>query len=150
MDIEPASQADTPAILQLVAAAGLPLAGLTDHLGAAIVGRAEGRIVACAALEIHRDGALLRSVAVDGALRGHGLGAQIVSAALDLARRRGVTKAYLLTTTAEQYFRRFGFTPVTRDTVPPGVRRSVEFESACPAGAVAMEVLIDSALPEST
>ncbi|HEY8310016.1 MAG TPA: hypothetical protein VIG47_05635, partial [Gemmatimonadaceae bacterium] len=45
---------------------------------------------------------------------------------------------YLLTTTAEGYFPRFGFTRISRETASDGVRNSVEFRDACPASATVM------------
>jgi amino-acid N-acetyltransferase len=45
---------------------------------------------------------------------------------------------YLLTTTAESYFPKFGFVQTTREVVPTAVQQSVEFRSACPASAVVM------------
>lgn len=138
--IGPAAPADEADILRLVEACGLPPDGLSEHLGNALVARADGRIVACAALEISRDGALLRSVAVDETWRGSGLGQQMVRAALALARERGVSAVFLLTTTAEGFFPRFGFVRVPRAAVPESVRASVEFQSACPASAVVMSL----------
>jgi amino-acid N-acetyltransferase len=49
-----------------------------------------------------------------------------------------VNALYLLTTTAEHYFPRFGFTEVGRDAVPQEIRDTLEFRSACPESAVAM------------
>ena len=57
---------------------------------------------------------------------------------LDHARERGVQDVYLLTTTAEDYFPRFGFRRVDRREVPAEVQASVEFRKACPGSAVAM------------
>lgn len=62
----------------------------------------------------------------------------LVERALDLARARGIDDVYLLTNTAENYFPKFGFVCVGRDSVAPEVRSSVEFQTACPASAVAM------------
>ena len=45
---------------------------------------------------------------------------------------------YLLTTTAEGYFPKFGFERITRAEVPPSVQASVEFATACPASAIVM------------
>ena len=136
--VERVEPADTPAILQLLSNNGLPTEGLLDHLKSTLVIRVDGRIVACAALEIYPDGALLRLVAVEQSWQGSGLGHQVVRAALDLARQRGATSIYLLTTTAEGFFPRFGFRQVVREDVPAGVQKSVEFRSACPASAVVM------------
>jgi amino-acid N-acetyltransferase len=129
---------DEPAVLRLLSDNGLPTDGLVDHFGTAVVARRDGRVVGCAALEVYPDGALLRSVAVEETLRGSGLGHQIVRAALDLARQQGTTSVYLLTTTAEGFFPRFGFRRIARAEVPAGVRTSVEFQSACPASAVVL------------
>lgn len=45
---------------------------------------------------------------------------------------------YLLTTSAESYFPKFGFVRVTREHVPASVKESIEFRSACPASAIVM------------
>ena len=50
----------------------------------------------------------------------------------------GVTRVFLLTTTAATFFPRFGFREVARADVDAAVRDSVEFTTACPASAVAM------------
>lgn len=134
---------DEPAVLRLLSDNELPTDGLAAHLGTAVVARLGERVVACAALEMYPDGALLRSVAVESTLRGSGLGVQIVRAALELARRQGTTSVYLLTTTAEGFFPRFGFRRIGREEVPAGVRTSVEFQSACPESAVAMATDLD-------
>lgn len=136
--IDYATVDDEPAIVQLVTINALPLDGLPDCLGTAIVARLDGRVVGCAALELYPDGALLRSVAVDADVRSRGIGRQLTEAALDLAERRAVPAVYLLTTTAEAFFRRLGFNRLERGDVPATVRESVEFRSACPASAIAM------------
>lgn len=126
------------AVEHLVRSSGLPLDGLRDHLDAAVVARRHDRVVACAAVELYDQDALLRSVAVDPTERGRGLGTAIVAAALELAAARGASQVYLLTETAAGFFPRLGFRVVSRDEVPASVRRSVEFTSACCASAVAM------------
>jgi GNAT superfamily N-acetyltransferase len=79
---------DGPELLQLLRTSGLPLDGVLDHLPTALVARSEARIVGSAVLELYGEGALLRSVAVDTAARGTGLGRQLTEAALRLAVRR--------------------------------------------------------------
>jgi amino-acid N-acetyltransferase len=89
---------------------------------------------------VYPSGVLLRSVAVDDAWRGRGIGHQLTSAGLDLARNLGAETAYLLTTTAGDFFPQFGFARVERADVPDDVKQSIEFTSACPASALAMRV----------
>ena len=55
-----------------------------------------------------------------------------------LAEGRGVEAVFLLTTTAEAFFPKFGFEPMLARDVPASVQASVEFRSACPASAVVM------------
>jgi amino-acid N-acetyltransferase len=87
---------------------------------------------------MYADGALLRSVAVAPALQGHHLGRELTGAAIRLAEERRVPAIYLLTTTAERYFPKFGFERIERGDVPATVQASVEFTSACPASATVM------------
>jgi N-acetylglutamate synthase-like GNAT family acetyltransferase len=138
-----ASEADGPSMLQLLRASGLPIDGLVDHLNTALVARDGAEIVGCAAVEIYADGALLRSVAVAPAARGHGVGERLTEAAIALARSLRTPAVYLLTTTAESYFPRFGFVQSTRDLIPTGVQQSVEFRSACPASAIVMRTVLN-------
>jgi len=136
--IRAATTRDLAAIKSLLEKYKLPVAGLEGHIATTLVAQRSARVVGCAALEVYGGAGLLRSVAVDEARRGAGLGHQLTQAALDLARARGLTSVYLLTTTAATFFPRFGFREVARDDVDPAVRASIEFTTACPASAVAM------------
>ena len=97
------------AVDALIAAAGLPLDGIESWRAHQLVTRDRGGIAATAALEIHGADAVLRSVAVAADRRGEGLGDAVVRAALVHARSAGVATVYLLTETAPEFFRRFGF-----------------------------------------
>ena len=136
--IETATARDLPAIRTLLEQLHLPLAGVEEHLATMLVAREGEKIVGTAALEMYADGALLRSVAVDPGSQGRQLGHQLTDAALHLAAAHGKAAVFLLTTTAERFFPRFGFETIGRDDVPPSVQESVEFRSACPASAIVM------------
>ena len=107
--IDRATPADAGALLALMERAHLPTDDLASHLDAAFVAREGDRIVGSVAIEIYADGGLLRSVAVDADRRGTGLGARLTAAAIEDAQRRALPALYLLTTTAEHFFPRFGF-----------------------------------------
>jgi amino-acid N-acetyltransferase len=136
--IEPATDGDLPEIRALLERLRLPLAGVDEHLPTMLVARDGARIIGTAALELYADGALLRSVAVEPRRQGRRLGHQLTDAALHLATTHGASTVFLLTTTAERFFPRFGFEQIPREEVPPSVRESVEFQSACPASAIVM------------
>lgn len=136
--IDRATAADLPAVCALLDAQQLPIDGVAAHVDTMLVARHSGAIVGAAALEPYRDEGLLRSVVVNPAHQGSGLGSRLTGAALDLAAALGIRDVFLLTTTAEGYFPRFGFERIDRAAVPESVQSSVEFTSACPASAVVM------------
>ena len=142
--IERARPSDLDEILALLVTSNLPLDGLRDHLDTTLVARAGGRVVGSAALERYADGVLLRSVAVLPECRGRRHGRDLTEAAIGLARECRTPAIYLLTTTAEDYFRQYGFESISRDDVPATVQTSVEFRSACPASATVMRKTITS------
>jgi N-acetylglutamate synthase-like GNAT family acetyltransferase len=111
---------DLSVVLTLLEQSGLPKDGLADHWATTLVARDDGRIVCSAALEMYGAPALLRSVAVDPALRGQGLGRRLTQAALDLALG-GVKDVYLLTETAGEFFRA-SFGAIARRFKPCGSR----------------------------
>ncbi|MEW6227838.1 MAG: arsenic resistance N-acetyltransferase ArsN2 [Bacillota bacterium] len=140
VEIHRAQPADLNLTLRLLQAAGLPTAGVSEHLADFLVARTtNGRIVGIAGLERYPSSALLRSLAVLPSWRGQGIGRRLVAS--QLARLATGTPVCLLTTTAEAYFRTLGFEVVSRDEVCPEVRESSEFRGACPQSAVAMRLV---------
>jgi amino-acid N-acetyltransferase len=138
MVIHAAEARDLPAVRRLLASQQLPVDGVDEHVSTMVVARRGSEVVGAAAVELYADGALLRSVVVDPAARGQGLGHRLSEAALSIAKDRGTHTAFLLTTTAEKFFPKLGFEPIVRDDVPASVQASIEFQSACPASAVVM------------
>jgi amino-acid N-acetyltransferase len=139
VELRTAAKEDLPEVLALLERAGLPTAGVAESFSHFIVAESESKLVGVVGLELYHGSALLRSAAVEESWRGSGVGKVLVERALDVARERRIEDVYLLTTTAEQYFPRFGFTCVCRDDVADEVRASIEFRTACPASAVAMQ-----------
>ena len=88
-EIKRAHPEDAHDVLRIVEESRLTTEGLLDHLATTVVARVDRRIVGTAALEIHLDGALLRSVAVSPEVRGRGLGMNLVEAALKMAEDQG-------------------------------------------------------------
>jgi amino-acid N-acetyltransferase len=141
-EVRLAIAADYPAVIALLEAAGLPSAGVPRALGDFLVADTESGLAGAIGLERYGSAALLRSAVVRPGDQGSGIGAALVRALLDRARDGEVREIYLLTTTAEGWFPRFGFAPIAREQVPDGVRASVEFREACPASAVVMRLPI--------
>jgi len=92
------------------------------------VARAGERIVGTIGLEVYDDMALLRSLAVTPTRQHTGLGRALTETALSYLTTRQFRAVYLLTTTAEAFFARYGFCLVARDAVPASVQQSVELQ----------------------
>jgi amino-acid N-acetyltransferase len=136
--IRPATAADLPAAEALLAGSGLTTEGVRDWIDRFVVAEEDGCVAGVAGLELYGDAALLRSVAVADAWRRSGIGRALVERALEVATTAGATEIFLLTTTAEGYFPRFGFTAVPRSEVSAPVLASAVFRGACPASATVM------------
>ncbi len=128
--------AEPGAIRRLLASCGLPTAGLTGGLAPRFLGAFDGETLAgTVGLEIYGETGLLRSLAVDPRYRGGGLGGRLLAAAEACARAEGVAALYLLTMTAEPFFRSRGYRRVAREEAPPAIRGTSEFSSLCPQAA---------------
>lgn len=143
--VRKATAADLPGASRLLEASGLPLDGVVEAFGHFVVAEEGGRLVGVGGLEIHGPDGVLRSVAVEPALRGRGVGARLSERLIADARDAGLSRMYLLTTTAETYFPRHGFRPIPREEASPEVRGSVEFREACPQSAIAMVLDLEEA-----
>jgi amino-acid N-acetyltransferase len=139
VDLSRARSEDWPAVRTLLAQAKLPLDGVPETLEHFVVARDGNDVIGVAGLEHYGSSALLRSVAVDDHWRGTGIGRLLVDRALDEARTLGVDDVYLLTTTAQDYFPKFGFACVRRETLPAALGASAEMRGACPETAIAMK-----------
>jgi amino-acid N-acetyltransferase len=141
--IRVAAPGDFAGVVRLLEAAELPTAGLEPSLPDFLVAEESGRVVGVVGLEVYGDCALLRSAVVDAGRRGSGLGIDLVESLLRRATLRGVREIYLLTTTAEHFFPRFGFVTIPPGDVASAVQASEEFRGACPASAIAMRKVME-------
>jgi len=137
---EPARPHDLRGALDLLGRSELTGQDVAERWGHYFVVREDdGRVVGVAGLEIHGEDGLLRGVAVDADYRGQGLGAALVGAALERAKRVRLRAVYLLTTTARDYFARHGFADCPREEAPVAIRDSWEYRAGCPSTAAFMK-----------
>ncbi len=137
-----ASAADLPAIRRLLVENHLPTAGVDDHWKTFVVARDGDAVIGCGGSEAYEFAALLRSIAVHPDYRSLGIGRKIVRQLLDRLASRGVREFYLLTTTAQEYFRKRGFKVIDRDEIHPQLLNSEELRGACPDSAVCMRLVM--------
>ncbi len=139
----PAAPRHVTAIRALLARCGLAHDEQRIAAGDFFVVEDEGQLIACAALERRGEGALLRSVAVDPAHRGRGLGRAVVLAALGWALQAGVCQVWLRTENAADYWALHGFRPASAEAAQAALRGEAgtvpaEFAGLCSQGASTM------------
>ena len=136
---------DSNAVNALLASSALPTEGVADFLATGYaVAEQTGRLIGVAGIETYEQDGLLRSVAVDAALRGRGLGVALVQDRLHWARARGLRDLYLLTTTAPDFFARLGFTRIERAEAPAHMQSAPEFAVLCAATAITMRLSLSA------
>jgi amino-acid N-acetyltransferase len=130
------SRATAVALLQ---AQELPASDITDdHLEHFFVVGSDGSPTGLVGLEIYGADALLRSLVVGENARSKGLGSALVEHAEQYAASKNVRSIYLLTTTAEAFFKRLNYERIDRSLAPPSIERTREFASLCPASSAFM------------
>ncbi len=102
----------------------------------------ENRVVGIFGIELYEPYGLLRSVVIDPAFRGKQWGQKMVKEAKVVAKNKGITQLFLLTTTAEEFFHLMGFNTIERSQAPLPVQNSAEFSSLCPDSAVVMKIVL--------
>ena len=140
--IRQATPHDWQSLATLLMAADLPLDGAKSHLSDFFLAFRDDVLIGSAGLERYGDTGLLRSLAVAVPERGHGLGQALVKHLLTYATSLRVRQVVLLTTTAADFFLRFGFQPISRAEFPMAAQASVEFREACAASATAMSIAL--------
>ncbi|QJW89034.1 GNAT family N-acetyltransferase [Spirosoma taeanense] len=133
---------DRLSLISLLEAVGLPTEDLPNNLSGFQLVFAGDRLVGSAGVESYADAGLLRSVAVDPAYRNRQIGQRLIDAIRQQAQQTGLSTLYLITTTADTYFGRLGFTPVERINVPEPIAQTQQFSSLCPSSAVVMKQLL--------
>ncbi len=126
--VRPAAIGDVPVIhhlLEIYAQQGnlLPrtMSELYRHLRDFFVIELDGKVVACGALEIFtEDLGEVRSLVVDDAFKGRGLGRLLVERIVEEARRLGLRRIMALTY-VPGFFHKLGFQTVPKETLPEKV-----------------------------
>jgi N-acetylglutamate synthase-like GNAT family acetyltransferase len=130
---------DAAEVIRLLSASALPTADLTPrHMTHFFGAAAGGDLKGVVGLELYGGVALLRSLAVAEERRATGLGSRLVERAERHASERGVTSLYLLTATAEAFFRHRGYDRIPREEAPEAIKATPEFTGICPLSAAFM------------
>lgn len=96
-------------------------------------------ILAIAGLELYDHDGILRSLAVRDHVQEQGLGTEMVHYVEKKAQDSGITRMFLLTETAENFFKKLHYSNYDRAAVPAAVNQSMEFSKLCSESAVCMK-----------
>lgn len=133
------NNSDLITLRQILGSCQLPANDLTkEHLDHFYLLKRDSDAYGCIGLEIFGENGLLRSLAIKKQIRGKGYGQLLVRQIEEYAQGQGIDSIYLLTTTAEAFFNKMGYSPIDRDDIPQEVKKSEEFSSICPSSATAM------------
>ncbi|HBJ85944.1 MAG TPA: amino acid acetyltransferase [Verrucomicrobiales bacterium] len=138
VSIAAAASEDAAALAGLLRAADLPVEDFSPHLAHFLVARQGDRLIGAVGAEVYGEAALLRSLVVAPEHRGRDLGAMLLRRLEQAAGAWGVQRWWLLTTTAEAFFRQHGFIVTARNAAPAAIATTAEFMDLCPATAVCL------------
>jgi amino-acid N-acetyltransferase len=94
------------------------LSDIYQHIRDFTVVREDGQVVGCCALRIYwRDLAEIRSLAVEPARTGRGIGSQLLQACVSEATVLGIKRVFTLTYSGP-FFERHGFKPIDKKRLP--------------------------------
>jgi amino-acid N-acetyltransferase len=99
----------------------------------------DDKVTGIIGMELYGASALLRSMVVHPAYRNRRIAEDLVKLLEQKAISKGIGSIYLLTETAENYFKKKGYEKVTRQDVPAALFASTEFSHVCPASATVMK-----------
>ena len=123
---------DLDEIHQLLQLVNLPIGGVKKHLDNFLVLKDNStKVRGCIGLELYSEYALLRSAAVHPENQNQGIGKKLTEEIITYAKNIGIKKLFLITNTAEEYFKKKGFTVVQKNEIPASVKQSVEFTFQC-------------------
>ena len=126
-------------IISLLEENDLPVSDI--HSGITFfVEKQDNKVIAVGGLESAGDDAIIRSIAVSDNYKSQGFGSAITRHLINHAKINGIKDIYLLTTTAEKFFPRYGFKKIDRQVIPVNIKNSTQYKDVCPDSAVVMKL----------
>lgn len=136
ISIRAATNDDLEAITELLIECNLPINDLEKFLLNFVVATTESQVCGCAGSESYFPFALVRSLAVSPSRRNLGVANKLIEELLHQLRTQGIQQVFALTTTAETYLHRIGFSRSDTGAVPQDMLKSGQFQGICPESAV--------------
>ena len=125
-------------IESLLKEVNLPTEAILPHINNFLLLKVKEISIGTIGLEVYETIAILRSFAVRPDHQGKGLGLLLFDKIIELAKNKNIAELYLLTETAEQFFKNNGFEVFPRANVPYRLKNSFEFKTPRCSEAVCM------------
>jgi amino-acid N-acetyltransferase len=139
INIQPASKNDLKGIVELLTSNQLPTIDISESSVQLFAATVNNQLIGSIGIEKYNQIGLLRSLAVESKYKNQKVGERLIQYLLDFCINEKITELYLLTTTAEKYFDKFGFHQIERNNVPEKIVQTREFNDICPLSAVVMK-----------
>ena len=139
ISIQPAQEIHQHAIKGLLLANDLPVSDLDSSPVSFFVVWYGDELGGCIGLEKYKTVAFLRSLVVPEKMRGKGIAKNLVSYVENECRQQKIKQIYLLTETAESFFKKAGYKKIDRSGVADAIKASAEFSELCAHTAVVMK-----------
>lgn len=133
-----AVESDNHLIMQILKDNGLPYADIDTKKISLFLAYKDSSVIGIAGIEQLGDVGLLRSSAIIGEFRNSGYGSLLLQLIEEEARMKGILTLYLLTESAQEFFKKNGFHFISREEVASCIRHTRQFSELCPCSAVCM------------
>ncbi len=133
-----ASVDDIDRIKELLDEHDLVTEGVEDFIDDFLILAENQSLIGCIGLEVYESVALLRSIAVQSSHQKKGYGLILLKAIEKYASELGVSHMYLLTDTAESFFKKYGYSICDRNNAPSSIAATREFSEFCPSSSAFM------------
>lgn len=138
LSIQPAEKPDLDMIKKLLDDNKLPTTDIYQDNVHFFVGCTDNGMIGVIGFEKYKNVGLLRSLAVKDPYKDQQIGTQLIKFLFNWCVSEQIDTLFLLTTSAEKYFTRFGFVDIDRHEVPDAIKQTREFKDICPVSAVVM------------
>ena len=118
----------------------------TDQVNAGnlimLVAEQGNRIIGCGGIDPIGDSGVLQSLVVSRENRSRGCGSLLVDRLISVAALHALRELFLLTVSGRDFFRKFGFAPIDRETIPSQIRQTSAWKNPDCASATSMHLNI--------
>jgi amino-acid N-acetyltransferase len=137
MDIifRPAIDNEYDYISKFLISNALPVEDLVQSKVKIFAGFLNRQIIATIGIEKYNNYGLLRSFAVDPEYRNQRIGDKLLKFIFEFCKTENINHLYLLTTSAVDYFSKYGFIETSRTEAPDLIKNTREFKTICPMSA---------------